>query len=84
MATINKIVKIACATAETLKHYDVNYAEGFVVVVRADELTDPLDINEVITKANARAAIAKAQWIASLAVPPMEEATEPIEGSVTL
>lgn len=52
MATIKSIVKICCAQTGALFHYDVNYEEGFVVLIRPEELVDPNSIAEITEKAN--------------------------------
>lgn len=55
MATVKSVVKITKTADDSLDHYDVNYEEGFVVVVRPEELTDQNDISEVLAKAAPKA-----------------------------
>jgi GTP1/Obg family GTP-binding protein len=71
--------------------WDVSYeveknsmVNSFCVVVMKSDMTDPEDLDELKTLANAKASELKAKWVASLEVPQIEEHTEAIEGPVTL
>lgn len=56
----------------------------FTVVVRATEMTNPHDMTELATKADAKASAVKAKWSASLASKPIIAADTGIAGTPSL
>lgn len=81
---------VATKDDQVIIHYDVSYVveynailNSFCVVVKAEELEDASDLNEVKSKANAKAKVIKDAWIADLPDYSSEEKTS-LAGEVTL
>lgn len=55
-----------------------------MVVVKASEMTNPADDNELKTKADAKAVVQKAKWVAGLAAATTQHTDATIAGDVTL
>ena len=60
MATVLSVVKITKTEDDSLSHFDVNYNEGFVVVVKPEELEDVNDVAEILSVAAPKAAAIEA------------------------
>jgi hypothetical protein len=66
--------------------YEVTYEDksnSFVVVIQANDMIDPHDLDEAKIKANLQASLIKARWIASIPFPLIELKESPL-GEVTL